>query len=71
MYNPWTCTKEQGNAGGRDSTGWRRRRKGRKKWNNCNSIINKIHLKIMKQNLQRKINIKVKYKVRKKSIFMI
>ena len=46
MYNPWTCTKEQGNAGGRDSTGWRRRRKGRKKWNNCNNIINKIYLKI-------------------------
>ena len=34
-----------GDAGGRQGAG-RRGRKGRKKWDNCNSIINKIHLKI-------------------------
>ena len=31
-----------GNAGGRGGTG-RRGIKGRKKWDNCNSIINKIY----------------------------
>ena len=35
-----------GNAGGRGCAGWRRI-KGRK-WDNCNSIINKIYLKIKK-----------------------
>ena len=34
-----------GNDGGRVGTGWRGI-KGRKKWDNCNSIINKIYLKI-------------------------
>ena len=33
-----------GNDGGRGGTG-RRGIKGRKKWNNCNRIINKIYLK--------------------------
>ena len=33
-----------GNAGGRWGTRWRRI-KGRKKWDSCNSIINKIYLK--------------------------
>ena len=34
----------RGNAGGRGSAVWRGI-KGRKKWDNCNSIINKIYLK--------------------------
>ena len=33
-----------GNAGGRGDARWRGI-KGRKKWDNCNSIINKIYLK--------------------------
>ena len=33
-----------GNAGGREGAG-QRGIKGRKKWNNCNSIINKIYFK--------------------------
>ena len=37
-----------GNAGRRGDTG-RRRIKGRKKWDNCNSIINKIYLKKKKK----------------------
>ena len=37
-----------GDAGGRGGTGWMGI-KGRKKWDNCNSIINKIILKIGKQ----------------------
>ena len=32
------------NAGGRWGAGWRGI-KGRKKWDNCNNIINKIYLK--------------------------
>ena len=35
------------NAGGRGDAGWRRI-KGRKKWDNCNSIINKIYIKKIK-----------------------
>ena len=35
-----------GNAGGRAGAGWRGI-KGRKKWDNCNSIINEIYLKIV------------------------
>ena len=43
-----TCTTHRhelrwGNAGGRGSTG-QREIKGRKKWDNCNGIINKIYL---------------------------
>ena len=39
MYNSWTLTKAVGgNAGGCGGTG-QKRIKGRKKWNNCNSII--------------------------------
>ena len=34
-----------GNNGGRGDTGWRGI-KGREKWDNCNSIINKIYFKI-------------------------
>ena len=34
------------NAGGRWGAGWRGI-KGRKKWDNCNNIINKIYLKIV------------------------
>ena len=34
----------EGNAGGNGDSGWRRI-KERKKWDNCNSIINKIYLK--------------------------
>ena len=42
-----TCTTHThelrwGNAGGRGSTG-QREIKGRKKWDNCNGIINKIY----------------------------
>ena len=43
MYDPWTQTKvgemlvEGGGAGQRGV-------KGRKKWDNCNSIINKTYL---------------------------
>ena len=37
-----------GNAGGRGDAGWRGI-KGRKKWDSCNSIINKIYLKQVKQ----------------------
>ena len=33
-----------GNAGGRGGAGWREIKR-RKKWDNCNSIINKIYLK--------------------------
>ena len=33
-----------GNAGGRGDTG-QKRIKGRKKWDNCNSIINKLYFK--------------------------
>ena len=36
-----------GNACGREGAGWRGIM-GRKKWDNCNSIINKIYLKIKK-----------------------
>ena len=32
------------NVGGKEG-GWQRGIKGRKKWDNCNSIINKIYLK--------------------------
>ena len=32
-----------GNVGGRECAGWRRVKGG--KWDNCNSIINKIYLK--------------------------
>ena len=35
-----------GNDGGRGDTG-QGGRKGRKKWDNCNSIINKIYFKII------------------------
>ena len=34
----------RGDDGGRGSAGWRGI-KGRKKWDNCNSIINKTYLK--------------------------
>ena len=37
-----------GNAGGRGHAG-QRGIKGRKKWHNCNSIINKIYLKRKKE----------------------
>ena len=37
-----------GNAGRRECAGWRGI-KGGEKWNNCNSIINKIYLKIEKE----------------------
>ena len=43
MYDPWTRTKE-GDAVGRGCAG-QRGIKERKKWDNCNSIINKIYLK--------------------------
>ena len=36
------------NVGGRGGTG-KRGIKGRKKWDNCNSIINKIHFKKFKK----------------------
>ena len=46
MYDPWTWTKEEewwwGGTGQRGI-------KGRKKWDNCNSIINKIYLKKQKK----------------------
>ena len=55
MENPknlyvWTYGHEQrwGNAGGRDGAVWRGI-KGREKWDNCNSIINKIYLKKKKR----------------------
>ena len=39
---------------GNDGTGWRGM-KGRKQWDNCNSIINNIYLKIKKRkNVQQK-----------------
>ena len=43
MYNPWTQTKrgECWREGGCIAEG----DKGEKKWDNCNSIINKIYLK--------------------------
>ena len=34
---------EEGNAGGKGGAGWRGVKEG--KWDNCNSIINKIYLK--------------------------
>ena len=48
MYNPWTWTKGEGNAGGWGGVGGgtgKRWIKGRKNWGNHNSIINKIYLK--------------------------
>ena len=46
MYGPWTQTKGSGECwwGG---TG-QREIKGGKNWDNCNSIINNIYLKINK-----------------------
>ena len=47
MYEPWTWTKvggRGGDAGGMGGAG-QRRIKGRKKWDNCNSIILKYNLK--------------------------
>ena len=38
-----------GNAGGRGCAGWRGPKGG--KWDNCNSIINKIHLKNKNKNV--------------------
>ena len=47
MYDPGTLTKGGvggWNAGGKRGAG-RRGIKGRKKWDNCNSIMNKIYIK--------------------------
>ena len=41
---PMDMNLERGNAGGSGFAGWRGI-KGIKKWDNCNSIINKIYLK--------------------------
>ena len=47
MYNSLTRTKVGGGgfAGGRGSAG-RKGIKGRKKWDYCNTIINKIYLNV-------------------------
>ena len=42
----------EGNAGGRGCAGWRGM-KGRKKWDNCNSMINKIYITKKKINSYR------------------
>ena len=45
MYDPWTRTKGRGSW--REWGYWAKGDKGEKKeWDNCNSIINKIYLKI-------------------------
>ena len=42
MYDPWTLTK-WGECRWTGGAGWKAIREG--EWDNCNSIINKIHLK--------------------------
>ena len=44
MHDPWTRTKV-GIAGGNGGVPARKGQRG-KNWDNCNSIINKIYLKI-------------------------
>ena len=45
------------NAGGSEGAGWKGI-KGRKKWDNCNGIINKMYIKIKNRSKKMKIFLK-------------